>query len=451
MGFSLHFEVQDNGIAFTLVSKNLLGRQSIIPIDQWEKHTLKINKSSIGLLLRLHEEYPGPTSQNSLILYHQTIANLSQSEAFLLDLPSITPMHLFMQSNGNISDSNFHIETSWISPQGVRAIITRKGAMLRDKGKWQRLPSTLYALIEAIDAHNALPPDQHDERRKYLACITEELPEDAQKQIRKDGFLTSLRVYHASALSLELTSNNQDFDFLPQLFGKESLLPTKNDEEDYPETTQELLPKGHDLLPKKYKEKFEQHFSHTYSFTRPSYSLGDNRFVFLEPMLQDALEVVRTMRYADKDIKREFIRTPQRFFKEKLADKYDEAVLEAMFVPTQDYSDRVVGFKLWNKKVLPWIHKSSNTWIPESYGIMTDDEVMVIPDATTAEQILHTIEQAISEGKETVVITAPQPDDTQLDDFPAQYKSTNVLEVSATEDSPNIFAHILNIRKEKKN
>lgn len=77
----------------------------------------------------------------------------------------------------------------WLTPQGVRAAgLCHCGSMLSYQGKWQRLPQTLYNLCEAIEIHNGLLPEQKDEKRKYLALITDALPVEAQKQITKDTF-----------------------------------------------------------------------------------------------------------------------------------------------------------------------------------------------------------------------------------------------------------------------
>lgn len=445
MGYRLTFSPQEQGVAFTLTSDEFWASPKTIAIEQWSTHASQVKNGAIGVLLHLHEEHSGSEQVGGVILRHETIASLCQSEAFLLGLPPITPLHLSMQSHGNISQSEFRIETAWLTPQGLRALgAIRTGSMLRYQGQWQRLPQTLYDICEAIDFHNGLASEQQDERRKYLACITDALPEDAQKQICKDGFLSSLRVYHAAALSLHLTTHAGEFDFLPVLFGLHTQERTYV-EEGIDEVNTAGITEGESLLPTNYQENFIRHFTRTYPVTRPSYVLGDNRYVFLEPMLQDALEVVRTMRQADTDTQREFIRTPQRFFKEVLAEKYDEAALEAMFVATQEYSERVVGLSLWVRKALPWVYRSSNSWIPESYGVMVDDKVMLIADTTTAAQNMDVVRQAMEEGKETVTIAGTLPDSlpAMLDGKPSEQSSfTDCLEVNVTQDTVDTLESI---------
>ena len=438
MGFQLQFTVQLQGVCFSLLSSGTWGGFKPVQYEKWQ--TIKTPyRGSIGILIRLCEENSGKVQNDTLILSHEVIANLSQSEAFLLRLPPITPLHITLKSNGNISQDNFSIDMGWLTPQGVRAAgLCRTGSMLSYQGKWQRLPQTLYNLCEAIEIHNGLLPEQKDEKRKYLALITDALPVEAQKQITKDTFLSSLRVYHAAALSLHLATSEGGLDFTPLLFGQSTSV-----KQDIASEGTETITEGYSLLPPKYQSSFIRHFTQTYPVTRASYVLGDNRFVFLEPMLQDCLEVVRKMRSANDEVKRQFIRTPQRFFKEELATKYADEALETIFVPTQEYSERVIGIGVWVKKILPWTVPSGNQWVPEYYGVCADDFKVIFADKDSVTVAKKLVQEAINNGLESIEIKGTEPEQTQeLQNLSDVEQLVHTLEVPATESTLQILESI---------
>jgi superfamily II DNA or RNA helicase len=446
----LSFHVEKYGLVFTLSSVGILGRKSVVAPCDWDVSSLGERGGAAGLLLRLHEEYPGHEVSEGIVLPHKIIAALCQSQAHILKLPPITPLSLSMQSFGNISQNDFRIDADWLTPQGMRAAGCRRvGAMLRFQGGWQRLPHTLYTLCEAIDAHNGLSPAEESERRRYLAKITDSLPEEAQKQVHKDGFLAGLRVYHAAALSLNLVTREGEFDFLPILFGQHTEPDDRRDEDSIEKhESAPMATESEALLPPAYRDVFLKHYTKTYSAARPSYVLGDNRFVFLEPMLQRALEVVREIRRADTKTRREFARTPQRFFKERLGDSFDESALESMFVATQEYSDRVIGLGLWIQKTLPWRRASGRKWM--EYGISAGAKNLHIGTADAARKYREQVESAIANGRKTAVITGSVSVTTEAGaDGGEMRESIGEIEVLATRETVDALKLIEGILTKK--
>lgn len=435
------FRPEQDGVAFQLVCSRLLRGETLLPVEQWEQNIDASIRPAYSLLMRLYEESSAVARGDSILLSHSTLANLGQAEAYMLGLPPVTPFNLHMQSVGNISQQDFQIETSWLTPQGTKALGAKRcGAMLQYRSLWQRIPATLFNLCEAIQAHNALPSNELDDRRKQLAAITALLPNEAQNQVIKDGFLSSLRVYHAAALSLSLSTYNGKFDFMPVLFGQHQM-QCGFEENSIIDTDEapEVVTEKQSLLPQNYQETFKKHFAYTYPTTRASYVLGDNRYAYIEPMLQQALDVVRRMRNATLEMQRDFIRNPQRFFKEELGEQFDEMAIDAMFIPTQEYSERVIGLGLWTKKALPWIQKTSNKWIPESYGITSGNVTTVIHDSNTAQVNIDIIKEAIASNALLATISGAMPDS------PENYPNTSfseTLTVPANQETLNALESI---------
>ena len=90
-------------------------------------------------------------------------------------------------------------------------------------------------------------------------------------------------------------------------------------------------------------------------------------------MLQKALQVVRQVQRAPSEVRRRFARNPQAYLKEALGADIPEAVVEHLFVETEQYSERVIDIGLWHPPVLPWIKPTPNHWLPEKFGILIKD------------------------------------------------------------------------------
>lgn len=410
------------GVLFTIERKGLLGKTSVIPANSWAEADLGVLSSPVALLLRALDEaapdnqddaYPVESEpaarfhQSGLLLTHGRIAHFGHAQALMLGLPPVTPYCLSIQSRGIMSQNDFRLDTAWLTPKGIRATGTQRvGSMLRHQGVWQRLPHALHALASAIDVFNMLPHDAYDERRKQLSCITAALPQQARDRIVRDGYLDSLRVYHAAAMSLRLTTTDGQFDFEPVLFGR-SWRDRDDADDATPESTTDAPPlplESEALLPQTLHERFVRDLTQTYLTARSSYVLGENRYIYVEPMLRDALDMVRELRGATNEIRRDFARTPQRYLRERLGDAFGEDAVEAMFVVTQEYSERVIGLGVWEPKVLPWIERAPNTWIPERYGIKVEQHFIAFENPQAVSTAIAQVQAAINEDRPSILL-----------------------------------------------
>lgn len=419
----IHIPIAD-GVLFQVAKTSLFRRDTVIPPNEWSSIKLESLASSVAMLLRAREEaglttQPGeegttqapPIYQNNgVLLHHQYVANLSQAQAHLLGLPPCTPLCLSIQSRGIMSQDDFRLDSAWLNPLGQRAIGARRvGAMIQHTGVWQRLPKSLYDLVSAIDDFNSIAPENRDERRKHLARMTAALPQQAKDQVTRDGYLDSLRVYHAAALSLRLRTSRATFNVEPVLFGRknhgvEGLGDSLQEDDADQEASISFPLESEALLPPALHDRFARDFAVTYPQVRSSYVLGDNRYVFIEPIVRDALEVVKEVQQASPEVRRDFARSPQRHFQERLGERFGEAAVEAMFVVTQEYSERIVGLGLWVPTILPWIKRAPNSWRPESYGLKVEDKTVQFanPDAVTS--AIRDVQAAIDKGLPSVVI-----------------------------------------------
>jgi hypothetical protein len=82
-------------------------------------------------------------------------------------------------------------------------------------------------------------------------------------------------------------------------------------------------------------------------------------------MLPTWPEVVRRMRHADPNIRREFVRTPQRFFKEELGEYSMNLPWKTCSWPLRKIQSVVVG--VVDQEGSAWEWRTGNTWLPETY------------------------------------------------------------------------------------
>jgi hypothetical protein len=107
---------------------------------------------------------------------------------------------------------------------------------------------------------------------------------------------------------------------------------------------------------------------------RDRYGLGDGYSIYIEANLRRALRVVRRAQDADAETRRCFVRNPQSFLKQNLGDDIDETTIDQLFIPTEQYSERVVDLGVWQPIVLPWLKMAAIEWMPpEQFGILVGD------------------------------------------------------------------------------
>jgi hypothetical protein len=142
--------------------------------------------------------------------------------------------------------------------------------------------------------------------------------------------------------------------------------------------------------------------------TRRAYLLDGGSILFLDPVLQRALRVVREAQGGTAEQRRQFARSPQRRLAEALsAEGADVAEIGTLFVETQQFSERVSGIDIWRKPVLPWIKPKPNSWLPEAFGLRIgdppDDEMVEIKPEEIAPAV-EAVENALREERSTFTI-----------------------------------------------
>jgi|TARA_R110000782_G_scaffold270471_1_gene371564 hypothetical protein len=327
-----------------------------------------------------------------LRLTPRAVASLNANTAALLGLPPPTPLALDLRAQNRIDQDEFRLAVRWVRPGGQPVRAKPRGALLLTESGPRRIPEPLWSLHEAAEPlTRAL---ERSERFEALARLREQWPEDPQLPIESEAYLKDLRVHYASSLSLKLKTLTPDrTEFDPVLFSARSVSEAG-------ESGKALDEEADSILAPSAQRLFAHDRFRREAAARPVYVLQNGEYLFIDPDLRPALDVVRKVQDAPEEQRRSFILNPRKVMREVLGDEQAEAIdLENLFIDTEQFSERVAGVDVWRAPVLPWIVLSQkNNWIPERFGLRIGEDYFALP-AKNVEQVTLRIEIAADAGK----------------------------------------------------
>ena len=328
--------------------------------------------------------------EDFILVEHAAVARLATSEAARLDLPAATSLRAVVEGDGIMVRPGFTVSIRWTRPGGQNVIgVERVGAWLREPDGPRRLPETLFAVAEAVDAHRSAAGDEAA-RLHALARLREALPPAATAGTADGGgLLGSVTIVEADAFSLETTGEGDMLQLSP-------VLHRAGD--------------GARLLPDDRQRAFGEGQFLRFPTARPVYSLPGGVYLILSPPLRQALEAVRRACDGSPAQRRAMLREPRAAVRAAIGDEADETVLEGLLVETPAWSDRVIGLGLWQHRVLPWIDLPGSEWFgpqePADRGMRSaglqvgDRRLKLQPDE--AERLARRVRAAIEQGAPTV-------------------------------------------------
>lgn len=400
-------EPSERGGVFRLVEKGLLGRDRIISPDQWTAAAKGSLLAGAGRLLGWLDEEIAERDGHALIVGHATIASLDEGSARSVGLPPLVPWVLDLRHEGTLDQPEFRFRVSWRNENGQPQLnVQRIGAFLRSGSRTFRLSGTLFNLAEAIDAFNATPTHDLDERFRVWGRMRAQLPEESQRSVELDGYLRGTRIAHAARFSLDIRTGEDGFRFEPVLFGPE--IPATEDDES------QVSQEGHGILPSAQQDEFADKRFPASAECKARYALEGGWYVVVDEPVRQALSVVRRAQKSDRETRRQFARNPRAFLRHALGETFDESAIERLFVETAEYSERVKDVTLWSPIVVPWIKRPTEPWLPETFGIQIGDQVLPI-EGEKLPEIEQAIRDAIAAGNPTISfdgVTVPANEET---------------------------------------
>lgn len=332
------------------------------------------------------------STTGEISIHPSVLAGLTAAEAEALRAPPPLPLALDLRSDGMVFDPRFRVVPRFVGGGGTAARAEVRGALAQYDGRVFRLPQPLFGLYLAAQSL-IFPIENEPQRLEAIARLKSALPSDFGFDL-SDGYLRDLRILYAASTSLALKPRGDSIDIDPVLFGR-AAGEVSSEGEVLDEAEFALL------TPREQKIFSEGSFVRS-AEARPAYSLGGNTYVYVDPALRPVLSLLRRMQQADPAVRREFALDPRRLIREECSID-DDALLNSLFIETEQFSNRVTGLDVWRKPVLPWITPRPNSWLPEKLGLRVGDETIAI-DQTTAPTLVAELEKAIAEDRPSVCL-----------------------------------------------
>jgi superfamily II DNA or RNA helicase len=290
-------------------------------------------------------------------------------------MPALSLLSVTLTFDGRVDTPDGTIRARWFDERTRPVWAKRVGAFVEVGNQTSRLSSALFELMEAIDGFNESVGSDIEARITKWQPVQVALQEVTGSEVRADGFLGSLTIYQAGSFALDVRETANGPDLVPVLMGRNKA-PSLDDnapvEDDggVEAIESELRDDSADaLLPPELQKRFADERFGSSDRTRDAYVLARNTFVILDPDLKVALDVVRKMRKASPEDRRNFLRNPRPAISAALGrDDADLAAVD-LFVETKQYSERVLGLGIWDPPKLPWVQKKAGQWAPETFPV----------------------------------------------------------------------------------
>lgn len=417
-------------------------RATYVAFDQWVLEAPAAARPAVARIIQALGDGERADDGGALVefdtesaqLHPAFVAALSEAESLSLGLPPVARLSLNLQSLGVAHQDDFAIETRWSRPNGLPAPVQASGSRLRFEGKEWRVSDPIWTTLKLVERLNSAKEESG--RQAALAALRQAIGDDDRSLIKPDGFIERLRLSYAAGFSLDLKASTSGFDFDPVLFSPDRLRETEDGA---------ILDEAADgLLAPAQQSTFARRFRQG-DGSRRAYLLDGGSILFLDPLLHEALKIVREAQGGTAEQRRDFARNPQRRVAEALAEKgVDGMQGSALFVETQQFSERVSGIDVWRKPVLPWIKPKPNSWLPETFGLRVGeppDDTMVEIKPDEIEEAVEAVEAALRAERPTaqignVEVPATEQTRSALADLASIVRAANDPEASVTSAPP---------------
>ena len=373
------FRLLDNGVA--------------LPVDSWAICAPHALLPALDILNRLVAEDRALADGELMLVEHVAIAHLSASEAAAMRLPPLSEAVARVETSGLVTRPDFVATIEWRRSIGHPIVgAQRIGSWLQIGDQRGRLSSALFAIAEAVAA---VGEAENDPAARLLAVgrLQDLLPAAMQDgSASAGGLLPAVDVIQADAFSLDLVGQGVRTRLVPVLHRAGETEP---------------------LLPPDLQSAFGDDRFNRFVDVRSVYTLPGNRLVVLAPALRRALGEVRRRQGGTTAAKRALIAAPRAILRSALEGADDPTfinAIDATFVETPAYSDRVTGLGLWTPRVVPWIQRAGAEWFGrdasrkvETRGGLVVGERRLDLDAEQAEALRLQIEDAIGHGEPAVI------------------------------------------------
>jgi superfamily II DNA or RNA helicase len=349
----LRWTAEPGGIRFRVISID----GTDLAVTEWGAAPVATDHGpgSVAPLLGLLEDAAvDSASDGNVLVPHATVAALSPAQIRQLGLPPAAPFVLNVQGKGVLSSPSFRFRHQLQNASGVPAMgAKRNGVLLKVGGASYTLLDPLFSLVEGMEAYNATPEADIDERFAAWQRLQALLPEDALV----DRNLKSMNIARADAVTLDPRADDQ---FDPVLLGQPQLSAEEAERGEYAAPAELLPPAAH--------QSFADRFQ-SFAEGRRRYALSGNWFVMVPEALRDVLGVIRDIQQRPPEHRRAFLANPYAQIKERLGERVSDEEVEALFQETPPFlSARIERLGEWSPKLHAFVAEGTTEWLPPDQG-----------------------------------------------------------------------------------
>lgn len=397
--------VHPEGVLLRMQRRRLLAWLAV-PVSDWHLAAGKQGAAARFLLPGV-EAGDSIEREGGILVPHRLVASLPATVAEAAGLPPLGTLSLTLAFERIMTDPGARIRASWYDQDVNRVRITRVGAIASWGAITGHLSRPLYELAEAIDGYNGTEGKDAETRIAAWSSVQAALKHTTEDELRsQDDYLTSLTVYQAGAVALDVVETAGGPDFFPVVMGREKA-PSLADDAAAPAEDGTAPPAQRDLvsdalLPRPMQQRFSREIFAGGSRSRDAYVLDRNVYLVLDPSLKTALDVIRRKRAAPKAERIAFLKNPRAEIAAALGDDSGETAL-SLLVETWQYSERVLGLGIWKPPAIPWLKTKSGQWLPERFPCRIGDDVVEL-DRDSFQMLKADVARATVESKPEIAI-----------------------------------------------
>jgi superfamily II DNA or RNA helicase len=400
---------------------------------------------------------------------HRLAAAITSQTAEALNFPPIVDLTFRTDVEGVVGSPSFRLRHEWIKA-GQQQLPKRTGAIMTTSDGDRRVPLWL---LEAVEVAEQFRPGGQDDAAHWeaLARFRQALDPgvrvagaDHTAKVSMTDFLSGLSVNLADRFSISPNADGTDFNVVP--FSGKTLERGGMEEAGTPFEAQGEL-QDRDLL------TFQQRVRDRGAL--PAYRIAPGSYLVIDRSASPVLEVMAKMQKATPSERQNFIRNPRPAITAAVEDALrrsgrldgldpvgEEEAIEAIagpaLVETYEFSERVVGIKIFEKRGAP-IDFEASTWMPEDFGRKFAELLADMP-SSALDDLRLAVASAIESGTAEVQVDdlavparaetlatidkhiADRADLPEQDDLPDTHTGPIVLE---TEDNTEELHWIANL------
>ncbi|NBT05519.1 MAG: DEAD/DEAH box helicase [Betaproteobacteria bacterium] len=395
------WEIADGGVTVFAIKKTI--RVKIESLSSNERLAASLALARIQAAIENGESgYTALEDGTGYWLAPKAVQALDSNQAESLNLPPTCPFSLWIKLTGPFTAPTTKALASWHDVSGTRVAIKENSGLAIHGSKAYRIPANLAAIQVACTSFND-NADDLDERLAAMSILKQVLEEASGEAIGTDKQIIDMRFRHASTLSIDVSVDPAGVNFDPIFFSREV--------KEQALEAGDVIKQSESLLTPEMQKNLAVQFRHGAN-AKPTYVLARGEYLFIDPSIRPALEVIKEQQGKSADERSRFARSPQSFFRERYLkegfteDQVDQVVVDS-FVETDAFSERVIQVGLWRPPILPFIKRAPNAWFPESFGLKIGSKIISIPESEI-EPLAKSVAKAIKEGAEEVSVPGTQ-------------------------------------------